>query len=101
MTAKKSLLEGSKALIGGGGNEIWVIVDGEGIFCVDLKLFQYSCSGVVGEGPVGSFTCWSFVTGAAILKFALAEVIGLSRNSTSRRVEVAKKVWLKQGSFLR
>jgi len=34
-----------------------VMGDWEGMFWEDLKPFQYCCSGVRGEGPVGSLTC--------------------------------------------
>jgi hypothetical protein len=67
VTAKWSLFDGRRGLLGGDGYEMWVTGDCEGTFCDDLKPFQYCCSGVMGEGPLGSFTCWSFVTGAAIV----------------------------------
>lgn len=57
VTAKKSLVEGRRGFEGGGGKEMCVMGDWEGVFCEDLKPFQYCCSGVRGEGPVGSFTC--------------------------------------------
>lgn len=69
VTAKWSLLDGRRGLGGGGGNEICVIgkePPGEGIRNWDRKDFQYCCSGVMGEGPLGSFVCCNFVTGAAI-----------------------------------
>jgi hypothetical protein len=30
---------------------------GEGTICCERKDFQYCCSGVIGDGPLGSFTC--------------------------------------------
>ena len=46
------------ALEGGRGFEMWVIglFAGEGTSNCDLKVRQYVCSGVRGEGPGGNFT---------------------------------------------
>jgi len=35
---------------------MWVTADCDGMFCAVLKLFQYVCSGVSGDGPEGNFT---------------------------------------------
>ena len=58
-----------KVLVEAGGQEILVIglLEGEGISCWDLKVRQYVCSGVSGEGPGGSLTGCSGSTGAAIV----------------------------------
>lgn len=57
VTAKLSLVEVTNGLLDAGGKDICVMGDEEGMFCEDLNSFQYCCSGVRGEGPVGSFTC--------------------------------------------
>lgn len=41
----------------------WV---GDGMISWFLKVFQYLCSAVIGEGPEGSFSCGSGATSAAI-----------------------------------
>lgn len=69
VTAKLSLLYGSRGFEGGGGYEMCVNgkePPGEGTRSCDLKDFQYICSGVIGAGPLGSFVCGNLVTGAAI-----------------------------------
>ena len=47
---------------------MWVIglFAGEGTSSCDLKVRQYVCSGVRGEGPDGNFTGWIARTGADI-----------------------------------
>lgn len=65
---------------------MWVTGAGEGTFCEDLNPFQYLCSGVIGEGPEGSFRSCSLCTGCAILQCALADW-GYSQND----VEASKK----------
>lgn len=40
VTAKWSLVAGSRGLLGGGGKEICVTEDVEGTFCADLNDFQ-------------------------------------------------------------
>lgn len=65
--------------------------DWEGTFCADLNDFQYSCSGVMGEGPLGSFTCWSFVIGAAIVLRTLREVRGIGEESKAAVAHKARE----------
>lgn len=43
------------------------LFEGEGTSCVDLKVRQYLCSGVSGDGPLGSFSGCNGATGAAIV----------------------------------
>ena len=46
------------------------LFEGEGMSCVDPKVRQYLCSGVSGEGPLGSFKDCKGVTGAAIVQIS-------------------------------
>ena len=43
------------------------LFEGEGTSCADLKVRQYLCSGVSGDGPLGSFNDCKGATGAAIV----------------------------------
>lgn len=67
VTAKRSD-PGEYALAEAGEREILVmgLLDGEGINCWDLKLRQYVCSGVSGEGPGGSLISCNGSTWAAM-----------------------------------
>lgn len=57
------------------------LVEGEGTSCCDLKVRQYVCSGVKGEGPGGSLTGWRGSTGADIFTFAPCQGVRRSKNS--------------------
>lgn len=74
MTAKWSEAW-ARAFGGGRGLETWVIglFEGEGTSCCDLKVRQYVCSGVKGEGPGGALTGWRGRTGADISNSALCQ----------------------------
>ena len=66
-----------KALVDIDGKEMCVIgeEDGEGSCRSDENVLQYFCSGVRGEGPVGSLTRVRGSTSAAIFaEFAAVEV---------------------------
>jgi hypothetical protein len=69
VTAKVSAGGEAVSLIGGGGKEIEVMGVSfcEGRSRSEEKVFQYFCSGVRVEGPVGSFTRWRGWTSAAIV----------------------------------
>ena len=45
------------------------------IFCGDLKLRQYACSGVGGDGPDGSLTWGKLFTSAAMTGLIRSEAL--------------------------
>jgi len=59
----------ARELVGGEGNETWVIalLEGEGISCCDLNVRQYVCSGVRGDGPGASLTGCNDITGTDMI----------------------------------